>query len=174
MFVCRGYMAPEYALWGHLTFKADVYSFGVVALEIVAGMSNMNYKSAENFVCLIDKALVLQQADEILELVDPKLGSNYNVEEATRIIKVALLCTNPSPALRPTMSSVVSMFEGKISIQENVNQSLYEDPLFKSVREKHARLIANNYSTTTRSILHSSSSSFPYDGSSTSGKSTHI
>ncbi|KAK2994752.1 hypothetical protein RJ640_031025, partial [Escallonia rubra] len=32
-----GYMAPEYALHGHLTYKADVYSFGVVALEIVAG-----------------------------------------------------------------------------------------------------------------------------------------
>ncbi|KAK2994753.1 hypothetical protein RJ640_031026, partial [Escallonia rubra] len=35
-----GYMAPEYALWGYLTYKADVYSFGVVALEIVAGMNN--------------------------------------------------------------------------------------------------------------------------------------
>ena len=40
---CRGYMAPEYALWGHLTYKADVYSFGVVALEIVAGKNNMKY-----------------------------------------------------------------------------------------------------------------------------------
>ena len=27
-------MAPEYALWGYLTYKADVYSFGVVALEV--------------------------------------------------------------------------------------------------------------------------------------------
>jgi hypothetical protein len=47
-----------------------------------------------------------------MELVDPKLGSEFNKEEAIRMIKVALLCTNPSPALRPTMSAVVSMLEG--------------------------------------------------------------
>ena len=48
-------MAPEYALWGHLTYKADVYSFGVVALEIVSGKNNNNYlPSNRNCVCLID------------------------------------------------------------------------------------------------------------------------
>ena len=47
-------MAPEYALWGHLTYKADVYSFGVVALEIVAGESNMKSRSPDDFVCLLD------------------------------------------------------------------------------------------------------------------------
>jgi hypothetical protein len=51
---CRGYIAPEYALWGYLTDKADVYSFGVVALEIVAGKNNMKYQPNENFVCLLD------------------------------------------------------------------------------------------------------------------------
>ena len=51
---CRGYMAPEYALWGYLTDKADVYSFGVLALEIVAGKNNMRYRPSENFVCLLD------------------------------------------------------------------------------------------------------------------------
>ena len=47
-------MAPEYALWGHLTYKADVYSFGVVALEIIAGKNNMKYRPNQNFVCLLD------------------------------------------------------------------------------------------------------------------------
>lgn len=46
-------MAPEYALWGYLTYKADVYSFGVVVLEIVSGKSN-NYMPSENCVCLLD------------------------------------------------------------------------------------------------------------------------
>ena len=47
-------MAPEYAQWGHLTFKADVYSFGVVALEIVSGKSNMKYSPNQTCVCLVD------------------------------------------------------------------------------------------------------------------------
>ena len=52
----RGYMAPEYALWGHLTYKADVYSFGVVAIEIVTGKNN-NFMPSEKFVCLLDWVL---------------------------------------------------------------------------------------------------------------------
>lgn len=47
-------MAPEYALWGHLTYKADVYSFGVVALEIVSGKSNNSYVPNDSYLCLLD------------------------------------------------------------------------------------------------------------------------
>ncbi|PWA60773.1 leucine-rich repeat transmembrane protein kinase [Artemisia annua] len=49
-----GYMAPEYALWGHLSYKADVYSFGVVALEIVSGKNNNKYIPNNDSVCLLD------------------------------------------------------------------------------------------------------------------------
>ncbi|GMI72907.1 leucine-rich repeat receptor-like kinase with extracellular malectin-like domain 1 [Hibiscus trionum] len=118
-----GYMAPEYALWGYLTYKADVYSFGVVALEIVAGKNNMKYRPNENFVCLLDWALVLQQKGNLLELVDTKLGTKFNKEEALRMVKVALLCTNASPALRPTMSGVVSMLEGRTDVHEIISES---------------------------------------------------
>ena len=44
-----------------------------------------------------------------MELVDPELGSEFSEEEALRMIKVALLCANASPALRPTMTAAVSM-----------------------------------------------------------------
>lgn len=47
-------MAPEYALWGYLTFKADVYSFGVLVLEIVAGITNSNFMAAGDSVCLLE------------------------------------------------------------------------------------------------------------------------
>ncbi|KAL6999655.1 hypothetical protein U1Q18_000812 [Sarracenia purpurea var. burkii] len=63
------------------------------------------------------KAYVLQEQGSLLELVDPRLGSSYPEEEAQIMLNVALLCTNPSPTLRPSMSSVVSMLEGKIPIQ---------------------------------------------------------
>ncbi|KAL0644624.1 hypothetical protein Bca4012_042914 [Brassica carinata] len=35
-----GYLAPEYAMRGHLTEKTDVYAFGIVALELVSGRKN--------------------------------------------------------------------------------------------------------------------------------------
>uniref|UniRef100_A0A2N9IN73 non-specific serine/threonine protein kinase n=1 Tax=Fagus sylvatica TaxID=28930 RepID=A0A2N9IN73_FAGSY len=108
---------PEYAMRGYLTDKADVYSFGVVALEIVSGKSNTNYRPKEEFVYLLDWAYVLQEQGNLLELVDPRLGSSYSSEEAMRLLCLALLCTNPSPTLRPSMSSVVSMIDGKIAVQ---------------------------------------------------------
>lgn len=62
------------------------------------------------------KACVKQEQGELLELVDPRLGSNYSKKEAMAMLNLALLCTNQSPSLRPTMSSVVAMLEGKAPI----------------------------------------------------------
>ncbi|XP_010644095.1 probable LRR receptor-like serine/threonine-protein kinase At1g53430 [Vitis vinifera] len=129
-----GYMAPEYAMRGYLTDKADVYSFGVVALEIVSGKSNTNYRPKEEFVYLLDWAYVLHEQGNILELVDPILGSNYSEEEAAKMLNLSLLCTNPSPTLRPSMSSVVSMLEGKIAVQAPIvkKSSMNQDMRFKA------------------------------------------
>ncbi|CAA6673875.1 unnamed protein product [Spirodela intermedia] len=116
-----GYMAPEYAMRGYLTDKADVYSFGVVTLEIVSGKSNANCRPKEDFIYLLDWVcnIRLRAAGEwsLLELVDPALGTNFSVEEAQQMLNLALVCTNPSPTLRPAMSTVVSMLEGHTPIQ---------------------------------------------------------
>ncbi|KAL5188214.1 putative LRR receptor-like serine/threonine-protein kinase RFK1 [Glycine soja] len=50
-----GYMAPEYALWGYLSYKADVYSYGVVVFEVVSGKNYKNFMPSDNCVCLLDK-----------------------------------------------------------------------------------------------------------------------
>ncbi|CAL5403096.1 unnamed protein product [Camellia sinensis] len=122
-----GYMAPEYAMRGYLTDKADVYSFGIVALEIVTGKSNTNYRPREEFVYLLDWG-------NLLSLVDSNLSPDYPKEEVMNMLNVALLCTNISPSLRPSMSSVVSMLEGQSPIQAPVikRNSLNEDMRFKA------------------------------------------
>ncbi|KAK1382121.1 putative LRR receptor-like serine/threonine-protein kinase [Heracleum sosnowskyi] len=136
-----GYMAPEYALWGYLTDKADVYSFGVVALEIVSGKSNMKDFSNTDHVCLLDRALAMQRDETLLELVDPRLGSDYHKEEAMRMIQVALLCITPTPALRPIMSSVLAMLQGDIRIQdlnvEDPNMHGEDHYKFQALRDKY-------------------------------------
>ncbi|PSS14322.1 LRR receptor-like serine/threonine-protein kinase [Actinidia chinensis var. chinensis] len=129
-----GYMAPEYAMRGYLTDKADVYSFGIVALEIVSGKSNTNYRPKDEFVYLLDWAYVLQEQGNLLDLVDPSLGSNYSEQEALNMLNIGLLCTNPSPTLRPSMSSVVSMLEGNSPIQATLikHRSENEEMRFKA------------------------------------------
>ncbi|KAK4487112.1 hypothetical protein RD792_006427 [Penstemon davidsonii] len=131
-----GYMAPEYAMRGYLTYKADVYSFGVVALEIASGKSNTNHMPKEDFVYLLDWAYVLQERGSLLELVDPDLGSSYSSEEAMVMLNVALLCTNASPTLRPIMSQVVSMLEGRTDIQDLLSDPGFSttDSKFKAIR----------------------------------------
>ncbi|KAF7145793.1 hypothetical protein RHSIM_Rhsim04G0092300 [Rhododendron simsii] len=107
------YMALEYAMHGYLTDKADVYSFRIVALEIVNGRSITSYRTHDNCLYLLDWALVLKKKGNLMELVDPKLGSDFNKIKVTRMKNVALLCTNESPAVRLAMSSVVSMLEAR-------------------------------------------------------------
>ncbi|KAG6685402.1 hypothetical protein I3842_12G110200 [Carya illinoinensis] len=125
-----GYMAPEYALHGYLTDKADVYSFGIVALEIVSGKSNTSHRPRGESLHLLDWALVLKEKGNLLDLADPRLSSNYRKEDVMRMINVALLCANVSAAVRPTMSSVVSMLEGSAVIPElGPNLSIVDDEM---------------------------------------------
>ncbi|XP_062012878.1 probable leucine-rich repeat receptor-like serine/threonine-protein kinase At3g14840 isoform X2 [Rosa rugosa] len=171
-----GYMAPEYALWGCLTFKADVYSFGVVALETVAGKNNMKYRPNENIQCLMDCALVLQQRGNLLELVDPRLGSDFSKKEAIRTIKVALLCANPTAALRPIMSAVVSMLEGRTPVDEVVlDPSIHGDEMtrLRAFEEQFDHSTAQGSSPSgSHSLIRSSDA--PWTGSSVTTTSSDL
>ncbi|XP_020103077.1 probable LRR receptor-like serine/threonine-protein kinase At1g56130 isoform X3 [Ananas comosus] len=112
-----GYLAPEYAMRGHLTEKADVFSFGVVALEVVSGRSNSDPSLEEEKVYLLDWAWHLYENKCALEMVDPRLTS-FKEEEAARVIGVALLCTQASPLQRPPMSRVVAMLAGDVEVSK--------------------------------------------------------
>jgi hypothetical protein len=94
-----------------------------------------------------------------MELVDPKLGSGLKNEEAIRMIKVALLCTNVSPTFRPTMSAVVSMLEGQTIVDEvTMDPSIYGDELgFNALKDRFEQLQPAPMSTSgSKSLMHSS------------------
>ncbi|KAB1670776.1 hypothetical protein [Gossypium barbadense] len=128
-----GYMAPEYALHGHLTEKADVYSFGIVALEIVSGRCNTRIRPKQEPFILLEWALVLKENGNLLEFVDTRIGSDCDKNEVMTMINVALLCTNPTASARPPMSSVVSMLEGKAEVQEYCTDSMSSSSRQKNV-----------------------------------------
>ncbi|CAI9279515.1 unnamed protein product [Lactuca saligna] len=115
-----GYMAPEYAYTGQLTYKVDVFSFGVLAMEIVTGTPNV-YPPADDleYLTIVHRATALQQQDEsLIHLVDSRLGLHFDAEEALRMIRIALLCTNNNPNERPLMSEIVDLLQGNINLQD--------------------------------------------------------
>ncbi|KAL0407103.1 UNVERIFIED_CONTAM: putative LRR receptor-like serine/threonine-protein kinase [Sesamum latifolium] len=110
-----GYLAPEYAMRGRLTEKADIFSFGVVALEIISGRPNSDPSLKDDTIYLLEWAWNLHEDNREIELVDPTLHQ-YDANAVKRIIGIALLCTQASPALRPSMSRVVAMLTGDIEV----------------------------------------------------------
>lgn len=83
--------------------------------------------------------LVLKEKGKLLDMMDPRLGSDYNKEEVMGMINVALSCTNASPTLRPTMSAVVSMLEGRSVVLEPISESSVasDDLRFKAIRNQY-------------------------------------
>ncbi|KAH9795834.1 putative LRR receptor-like serine/threonine-protein kinase [Citrus sinensis] len=119
-----GYLAPEYAMRGHLTEKADVFSFGVVALEIISGRASSDKSLDMEKIYLLEWAWNLHENNQSLGLVDPTL-TEFNDKEALRVIGVALLCTQTSPMMRPPMSRVVAMLAGDIEVGTVVSKPSY-------------------------------------------------
>ncbi|XP_057457765.1 probable leucine-rich repeat receptor-like serine/threonine-protein kinase At3g14840 [Lotus japonicus] len=155
-----GYMAPEYAMHGYLTDKADVYSFGIVALEIVSGTTNTVSHPQEECFSLLDWVHLLKQKGNLMDLVDWRLDGDFNKEEVMVMINVALLCASFSPTLRPSMSTVVSMLEGRTIVQEVVpdTSGVSDDKKFEAMRQYYQQRGPNNKTET-------SSQSIPTDES---------
>ncbi|XP_010448743.1 PREDICTED: cysteine-rich receptor-like protein kinase 11 isoform X2 [Camelina sativa] len=106
----RGYMPPEYVMQGLFSMKSDVYSFGVLVLEIICGQNNRFFQQSdtttENFVTY---AWRLWKSESPLKLVDSSISDNFQNEEVTRCIHIALLCVQKDPKDRPTLSEILLM-----------------------------------------------------------------
>lgn len=51
-------------------------------------------------------------------LIDSTLKGKFSVDEASRYIRIALLCTQDTPNNRPSMSTVVNMLTGYTDVDE--------------------------------------------------------
>ncbi|KAF8034231.1 hypothetical protein BT93_C0500 [Corymbia citriodora subsp. variegata] len=167
-----GYMAPEYAMHGYLTDKADIYSFGVVALEVVSGRSNTISQKKEECFYLLDWARFLKERGNLIELVDRRLGSHFDKEEALALIKVALMCTNATPALRPPMSSVVSMLEGRVAVPVLDSEgAIMTEEKIEAIR-KHSR--GEEHQAGSENITKSMSTEGPWTGTASSASANDL
>ncbi|KAG2240445.1 hypothetical protein Bca52824_090763 [Brassica carinata] len=106
------YMSPEYAMQGQFSMKSDIYSFGVLVLEIISGKKKSGLYHMDKTSTagnLVNNAWRLWRNVSPLELVDPGIGGNYQSNEVTRCIHIALLCVQDNPDDRPTLSTIILM-----------------------------------------------------------------
>ncbi|XP_062221569.1 receptor-like serine/threonine-protein kinase ALE2 [Phragmites australis] len=103
-----GYVAPEYAMTGHLLVKSDVYSYGVVLLELLSGrkpVSISNSKDPENLVTWARP--LLSHKEGLEKLIDPSLDGNFNFDNVAKVASIASMCVHTDPSQRPFMGEVV-------------------------------------------------------------------
>ncbi|XP_050210965.1 proline-rich receptor-like protein kinase PERK1 [Mercurialis annua] len=106
-----GYVDPNYFKTHKLTHKSDVYSYGVVLLELITGKRHVD--AGINIVSwAIPRIKQALEVGTFENVVDPRLGKNYDLVEMIRMIKCALACVHKLPLHRPQMSQVVRILEG--------------------------------------------------------------
>ncbi|KAF7818489.1 receptor-like serine/threonine-protein kinase ALE2 isoform X1 [Senna tora] len=103
-----GYVAPEYAMTGHLLVKSDVYSYGVVLLELLTGRKPVDMSQPHGQENLVTWARPLLASREGLEqLVDPSLAGSYDFDDMAKVAAIASMCVHPEVTQRPFMGEVV-------------------------------------------------------------------
>ncbi|KAI7727362.1 hypothetical protein M8C21_023591 [Ambrosia artemisiifolia] len=108
-----GYIPPEYAYTMQVTAPGNVYSFGVVLLEILTTRAPVDEEFGEgvDLVKWVQGAPTRGETPE--QILDAKLSTvSFSWrKEMLSALKVALLCTDTTPAKRPKMKKVVEMLQ---------------------------------------------------------------
>ncbi|CAL5083174.1 unnamed protein product [Urochloa decumbens] len=113
-----GYLAPEWVSGQRITRKADVYSFGIVLLEIISGRrTTKRLKSGSHRYFPLYAASQLNEAGDVLCLLDRRLEGNANVKELDVACRVACWCIQDEENDRPSMGQVVRMLEGVLNTE---------------------------------------------------------
>ncbi|XP_057498336.1 receptor-like serine/threonine-protein kinase ALE2 isoform X3 [Actinidia eriantha] len=103
-----GYVAPEYAMTGHLLVKSDVYSYGVVLLELLTGRKPVDMSQPPGQENLVAWARPLLTNKEWLEsIIDPSLGPDFPFDSIAKVAAIASMCVQPEVSHRPFMGEVV-------------------------------------------------------------------
>lgn len=108
-----GHIAPEYLSTGQSSEKTDVFGFGILLLELITGLTALEFgKAANQKGAMIEWVKKLHLEKKLDLLVDKGLRDDYDRVELEEMVQVALLCTQYLPGHRPKMSEVVRMLEG--------------------------------------------------------------
>nr|POF21687.1 putative l-type lectin-domain containing receptor kinase s.5 [Quercus suber] len=117
-----GYVAPECFHTGRATPESDVYGFGAVVLEVVCSRSpGISINHHQRPYSLVDWVWMLHREGSIEEAVDERLGTDYVVDEAKRLLLLGLACSHPIASERPQTQDICQIISG-IMLAPNVPQ----------------------------------------------------
>ncbi|XP_058099381.1 L-type lectin-domain containing receptor kinase S.4-like [Magnolia sinica] len=108
-----GYLAPELTRTGKGTTATDVFAYGAVLLEVACGRRPIEAKAMPEEMLLVDWVWEKWRAGMILDVVDSRMGGDYNAEEVEMVLKLGLVCSHPAATERPTMRDVVRYLDGE-------------------------------------------------------------
>ncbi|CAM0954835.1 unnamed protein product [Alopecurus aequalis] len=113
-----GYLAPELVCNGKATPLTDVFAFGMFLLEVACGKRPVNNDPRADQPLLVDWVLDHWNKGSLTEVVDARLQSDYNVEEASLVLKLGLLCAHPFTNVRPNIQSIMRYLDGDLQLPE--------------------------------------------------------
>ncbi|XP_013620357.1 PREDICTED: receptor-like cytosolic serine/threonine-protein kinase RBK1 isoform X2 [Brassica oleracea var. oleracea] len=105
-----GYMAPEYFIHGIVDEKIDVFAFGVLLLEIITGRRAVDTANKQSIVAWAKPFLGKNSVEDI---VDPRLGNEFDVTEMKRVMLTASMCIHHIATMRPDMTMLVQLLRGE-------------------------------------------------------------
>lgn len=109
-----GYLAPEYAMWGKVSESCDVYSFGILLLEIISAKKPIEKLPGGIKRDIVQWVTPYVLKDAFKHLADPKLKGNFDSEQLTSVVMIAMRCTDSNPDKRPSMDEVVEWLKGGV------------------------------------------------------------
>ncbi|URE47536.1 Lectin-domain containing receptor kinase, partial [Musa troglodytarum] len=104
-----GYLAPELTRTSKATASSDVYSFGALVLEVVCGRRPVEPKALPEELVLVDWLWERWTAGRWADVVDHRLGEDYDREEAVVGYKSGALVL---PVAWPRTREVVRYLDG--------------------------------------------------------------
>lgn len=106
--------------------SVDVFEFGVFVLEVIAGRKRLESENCGHLgKDFLNFAWRLHETDEKVKLVDKRMGSAMNLEQAIKVLEIGLLCTLNENKGRPCMEQVVEFL--------NIERPVPELPLSRPV-----------------------------------------
>uniref|UniRef100_A0A0E0B1Y3 Protein kinase domain-containing protein n=1 Tax=Oryza glumipatula TaxID=40148 RepID=A0A0E0B1Y3_9ORYZ len=121
-----GYIDPEYYLTGRITESCDIYSFGVVLLEVITGERPIMQGHGH----IIQRVKMKVVAGDISSIADARLRGDYDVNSIWKVMEIAMLCTEPVAAQRPTMASVVAELKDSLVPDPPPHHAVAMSPTF--------------------------------------------